>query len=75
MTNRTSLSPEKKSRVKLSDSGAYLGVSPTTLSRIVSRGDLSCTIDSLNRRRNLVAVADLKRLRQQSLLAEEGGLN
>lgn len=71
MANRNSSSAEKKSRMKLTDAAAYLGVSPATLSRIVSRGDLTCTKDPLDHRRKLVAVADLKRLRQQSLLAEE----
>lgn len=60
-----------RSRMKLSDAAAYLGVSPAKLSRIVSRGELSYTVDPLDRRRKLVAVADLKRLREQSLLAEE----
>lgn len=57
--------------MKLSDAAAYLGVSPAKLSRTVGRGELSYTVDPLDRRRKLVAVADLKRLREQSLLAEE----
>lgn len=57
--------------MKLSDAAAYLGVSPAKLSRIVGRGELSCTVDPLDRRRKLVTVADLKRLREQSLSAEE----
>jgi hypothetical protein len=57
--------------MKLSDAAAYLGVLPAKLSRIVGRGELSCTVDPLDRRRKLVTVADLKRLREQSLLAEE----
>ena len=62
---------QRRSRMKPSDAAAYLGVSPAKLSRIVSRGELSCTVDPLDRRRKLVAVADLKRLKEQSLLAEE----
>jgi hypothetical protein len=58
-------------KMKLSDAAAYLGVSPAKLSRIVGRGELSCTVDPLDRRRKLVAIADLKRLREQSLLGEE----
>lgn len=60
-----------RGRMKLIDAAAYLGVSPAKLSRIVRSGELSCTVDPLDRRRKLVAVADLKRLREQSLLAEE----
>lgn len=60
-----------RGKMKLSDAAAYLGVSPAKLSRIVGRGKLSCTVDPLDRRRKLVAIADLKRLREQSLLAEE----
>jgi hypothetical protein len=63
--------PRGRSRMKLSDAAAYLGVSSAKLSRIIGRGELSCTVDPLDRRRKLVAVADLERLREQSLLAEE----
>lgn len=63
--------PQRRSRMKLSDAAAYLGVSPAKLSRIVGKGELSFTVDPLDRRRKLVAVADLKRLREQSLQAEE----
>lgn len=63
--------PRGRNRMKLSDAAAYLGVSPAKLSRIVGRGELPCTVDPLDRRRKLVAVADLKRLREQSLLEDE----
>lgn len=57
--------------MKLSDAAACLGISPAKLSRIVGRSELSYTVDPLDRRQKLVAVADLKRLRKQSLVAEE----
>ncbi|MDT5270393.1 MAG: hypothetical protein QOH49_2579 [Acidobacteriota bacterium] len=68
---RKTTTPQRQSRMKLSDAAAYLGVSSAKLSRIIGRGELSCTVDPLDRRRKLVAVADLERLREQSLLAEE----
>lgn len=71
MGPRKTTPPQGPSRMKLSDAAAYLGVSSAKLSRIVGRSELSCTVDPLDRRRKLVAVADLKRLREQSLLAEE----
>lgn len=71
MGTRKTTTPRGPSRMKLSDAAAYLGVSTAKLSRIVGRGELPCTVDPLDRRRKLVAVADLKRLREQSLLAEE----
>ncbi len=72
--NRNASSPEKKRRMMLSDAAAYLGTSAAKLSRLVSSGELSCSIDPLDRRRKLVAVADLNRLKEQSLMAlyEEG---
>ena len=71
MGTRKTRPPRGRRRMKLSDAAAYLGVSPAKLSRIVGRGELSCTVDPLDRRRKLVAVADLKRLKEQSLPAEE----
>jgi hypothetical protein len=71
MGTRKTPPPQGRSRMKLSDAAAYLGVSPAKLSRIVGRGELPCTVDPLDRRRKLVAVADLQQLKQQSLLAEE----
>ena len=71
MMNRNASLPEKKRRMKLSDAAVYLGISAAKLSRLVSRGELSYSIDPLDRRRRLVAVTDLDRLRQQSLLEAE----
>jgi hypothetical protein len=71
MGTRKTTTPQGRSRMKLSDAAAYMGVSPAKLSRIVGRGELFCTVDPLDRRRKLVAVADLKRLKELSLLAEE----
>lgn len=71
MMSTRKTTPWGRSRMKLGDAAVYLGVSPAKLSRIVGRGELPYTVDPLDRRRKLVAVADLKRLREQSLLAEE----
>ncbi len=69
--NRNASSPEKKRRMKLSDAAAYLGTSAAKLSRLVSSGELSYSVDPLDRRRKLVSVADLDQLKKQSLLARE----
>ena len=73
MGTRKTLPLQEQSRMKLSDAASYRGVSRAKLSRIVGSGELPCTVDPLDRRRKLMAVADLKRLREPSRLAEETG--
>ncbi len=73
MADRNTSSSENKKRMKLSDAAAYLSVSPAKISRLISSGELSYSKDPLDRRRKLVAVTDLDRLKEQSLLAEEEG--
>jgi hypothetical protein len=64
-------SRKKLRRMKLSDAAAYLGVSPAKISRLISAGILTCSPDLLDKRRELVRVADLDFLKEQSLIAEE----
>jgi Helix-turn-helix domain len=72
MTVRCNLSsPETKRRMKLSDAARYLGISAAKLSRLVSSGELSYSVDPLDRRRKLVLVADLDQLKKRSLLTRE----
>lgn len=64
----------EKKRMTMTEAAAYLGISTATISRIVKRGEISYSVDPLDRRRKLVLVADVKRLKEQSLLAwEEDG--
>jgi hypothetical protein len=69
MMNRNT-SREKKKRMMLSEAAIYLGTSPAKLSRMIRRGELSYSVDPLDLRRKLVATADLKRLKEKSLLAQ-----
>lgn len=69
--NRNASSPEKKKRMKLSDAAAYLGTSASKISRLIKAGELSCSVDPLDRRRKIVWVEDLDRIREQSLASDE----
>lgn len=71
MDTRNPPAPEKKRRMKLCDAAAYLGVSAALISRLVKAGQLPYFIDPLDRRLKLVSVADLNRLKEQSLVARE----
>lgn len=70
--NRNASLPEKKKRMKLSDAATYLGTSAAKISRLIKAGELSYSVDPLDRRLKLVRVEDLDRIKEQSLLAEEG---
>ncbi len=72
MNHNASL-PEKKKRMKLSDAAAYLGISAAKISRLIRAGELSYSVDPLDRRRKIVRVEDLDRIKDQSLLSEEEG--
>jgi hypothetical protein len=63
-------SSAKKRKLKLSDAAAYLGVSPSKVSRLVKTGELKCADDPLDRRRKLVEVKALERLKLRSLAGE-----
>lgn len=67
MMNRNA-SSEKK-RMTVTEAATYLGTSTATLSRIIKRGELTYSVDPLDRRRKLVSAADVRRLKEQSLLA------
>jgi hypothetical protein len=56
-------------KMKLRDAARYLGISPATMSRLIARG-FPHTLDPIDRRRKLVTVADLDRLKEQSLAGE-----
>lgn len=71
MATRNTTSPEKRKRMKLADAARYLGISPASVSRLISKGVLKYTVDPLDMRRRLVFVEDLDRLREQSLVSEE----
>lgn len=71
MVTRSTSSAKKKRRMKLTDAAAYLGVSPAKVSRLIRAGELTYSDDSLDRRRRLVLVADLDRIKEQSLPSEE----
>lgn len=68
MSTRNTSSPGKK-RMTLTEAAAYLGTSQAKLSRLISSGQLAYTTDPLDLRRKLVLAADVKRLKEQSLLA------
>lgn len=71
MATRNTSSPGKRRRMKLADAANYLGMSPASVSRLITRGVLKYTVDPLDLRRRLVLVEDLDRLREQSLVSEE----
>jgi hypothetical protein len=71
MATRNTSSPGKRRRMKLADAAKYLGMSPASVSRLITRGVLEYTVDPLDLRRRLVLVEDLDRLREQSLVSEE----
>lgn len=53
--------------MKLKDAAAFLGVSVSAMTRLVSSGTLKYVLDPLDRRRKLVAVEELERLKRESL--------
>lgn len=57
--------------MKLSDAAAYLGISAAKISRLVRAGELSYSVDPLDKRRKIVRVEDLNRIREQSLASDE----
>ncbi len=63
-------SSAKKRKLKLSDAAAFLGVSPSKVSRLIKAGELKCVDDPLDRRRKLVEVKALERLKLRSLIDE-----
>jgi DNA-binding MarR family transcriptional regulator len=65
-----STSSAKKRKLKLSDAAAFLGVSPSKVSRLIKAGELKCAGDPLDRRRKLVEVKALERLKLRSLAEE-----
>jgi hypothetical protein len=71
MATRNTSSPGKRRRMKLADAARYLGISAASMSRLITRGVLECTVDPLDRRRRLVLVEDLDSLKEQSLANEE----
>ena len=71
MATRNTSSPEKRRRMKLADAAKYLGISPASVSRLITRGVLKYTVDPLDMRRRLVLVEDLDCLRKQSLVSDE----
>ena len=63
--------PGKRRRMKLKDAAAYLGVSQNKLTLLVEAGRLPYSVDPLDRRLKLVAVDDLDRLKEESLIGED----
>ncbi len=59
--------------MKLSDAAAYLGISAAKISRLIRAGELSYSVDPLDKRRKIVRVEDLDRIKEQSLSWEEEG--
>lgn len=61
-------SPAKtERRMALTQAAAYLGISERKMAHMVKRGEISFTVDPLDRRRKLVSVAELDSLKRQSL--------
>jgi hypothetical protein len=72
MVNTRKSSSAANRKMKLSDAAAYLGISAASMSRLIARG-FPHTQDPLDRRRKLVLLADLNRLKEQSLTVDEDG--
>jgi predicted site-specific integrase-resolvase len=67
MMDTRNTSSDSKRKLQLSEAAAYLGVSPSLISRRVKAGEIAVVVDPLDKRRKLVDVDQLDRLKNVSL--------
>jgi len=69
MMDTPNTSAAKNRRLKLSEAAAYLGVTPSKVSRLIKAGVLKFSVDPFDRRLKLVRVKELERLKRASVKA------